>query len=141
MVLPDDGLPSKELIEQLERLRDRLAAGKGVSKTFQKDLHRVREACTVDEEPPRSAEDAELCIIEARSRRRRYELIRRWTTPLPVSVGRGSTRAACHPEYVLDQHMRGLGDAFAWEDGAWEAIRDRLRAAGVAFPSKSPPQT
>jgi very-short-patch-repair endonuclease len=137
VVLPDDGLPSKELIEQLERLRDRLAAGKGVSKTFQKDLHRVREACTVDEEPPRSAEDAELCIIEARSRRRRYELIRRWDDAVARIGGPCLDPAAGHPEYILDQHMRGLGDALAWEDGAWEALHDRLRAAGVRVPEQA----
>ena len=84
VVLPGDGMPPTELIEQLQQLRDRLAAGKGVSKTFQKDLHRVREACTVDDEPLRRVEDAELCIAEARSRRRSSELIRGWNN----AVGR-----------------------------------------------------
>ena len=121
----------QELIEQLERLRDRLAAGKGVSKTFQKDLHRVREACTVDEEPPRRAEDAELCIIEARSRRRRYELIHRWNNAVGRIAGPLIDPATSHPEYLLDQYMRGIGAAFAWEDGGWYALRDRLRACGV----------
>jgi very-short-patch-repair endonuclease len=131
VVLPDGGLPPKELIEQLERLRDRLAAGKGVSKTFQKDLHRVRGACMVDEEPPRRAEDAELCIIEARSRRRRYELIHRWNNAVGRIAGPPIDPATSHPEYLLDRHVRGIDAAFAWEDGAWDALRDRLRAAGV----------
>jgi very-short-patch-repair endonuclease len=134
IVLPEAGLPPKELVEQLERLRDRLAAGRGVSKAFQKDLHRVRETCTVDEEPPRCAEDAELCIIEARSRRRRYELIHRWNDAVGRIGGPLIDSAASHPEYVLDQHVRGIGDAFAWEDGAWDGLRDRLRGSGVRVP-------
>ncbi len=131
VVLPDDGLPPKALIEALERLRDRLEAGRGVSKTFHKDLYQVREACLVDEEPPRSAEDAELCIIEARSRRRRYELIHRWNDAVSRIAGPLIDPGSSHPEFVLDEHMRAIGDAFAWEDGAWASLRDRLRVSGV----------
>ena len=88
----------------------------------------------VDEEPPRSAEDAELCIIEARSRRRRYELIHRWNDAVGRVGGPLLDPGTSHPEYILDQHMHGIGDAFAWEDGAWDALRDRLRASGVRVP-------
>ena len=134
VVLPGDGLPPKALIEQLERLRDRLAAGRGVSKTFQKDLYQVREACMVDEEAPRSAEDAELCVIAARSRRRRYELIHRWNDAVGRIGGPPIDPGTSHPEYILDQHVRGISDAFAWEDGAWATLCDRLRACGVRVP-------
>ena len=136
VILPENGLPPKAFIEQLERLRDRLAAGRGVSKTFQKDLHQVREACTVDEEPPRSAEDADLCIIEARSRRRRYELIHRWNDAVGRIAGPRIDPSTSDPEYILDQHLRGIGDAFAWEDGAWDALCDRLRASGIRVPEQ-----
>ena len=87
-----------------------------MSKTFQKDLYRVREACRVDEEPPRRAEDAELCILEARSRRRRYELIRRWNDAVGRVGGPLLDPAASHPEYLLNQYMQSIGAAFAWED-------------------------
>ena len=40
-VIIPDGLPSTGFLEQLAQLRDRLSSGKGVSKTFQKDLYRV----------------------------------------------------------------------------------------------------
>ena len=93
ITLPDEGLPSKELLDQLTQIRDRLAAGKGVSKTFQRDLYRVKESCLVDEEPPRHADDIELCIIEARSRRRRYELIRRWNDDMSRATVRFWTTA------------------------------------------------
>ena len=136
VVLPDGSLPPTELIEQLAQLRDRLAAGKGVSKTFQKDLHRVREACTVDEEPPRRAEDAELCLIEARSRRRRYELIRGWNGAVSRVGGPLIDPGTSHPEYLLRQYMDGVAAAFAWEDRAWYALRDRLRASGVRVPEQ-----
>ena len=131
VVLPDGGLPPKELIEQLQHLRDRLAAGKGVSKAFQKDLYRVREACAVDEEPPRRAEDAELCIIEACCRRRRYELVLGWNGAVGRIAGPLINPGTSHPEYLLNQYLDGLGAAFAWEDKEWYALRDRLRACGV----------
>jgi hypothetical protein len=130
VVIPN-GLPSTGFLEQLGRLRDRLAAGKGVSKTFQKDLYQVREACTVDEEPPRRAEDAELCIMEARSRRRRYELIRGWNDAVGRIAGPTLDPGASHPEYLLHRYVEGISAAFAWEDREWYALRDRLRSAGV----------
>jgi hypothetical protein len=136
VVLPGESLPPKALIEQLERLRDRLAAGRGVSKTFQKDLYQIRESCAVDEEPPRSGEDAELCIIEARSRRRRYELIHRWNDAVSRIGGSLIDPGTTHPEYVLDQHVRAIGDAFAWEDGAWDGLCEQLRVSGVRVPEQ-----
>src|SRR6185312_3546783 len=136
VVLPGDGMPPTELIEQLQQLRDRLAAGKGVSKTFQKDLHRVREACTVDDEPLRRAEDAELCIAEARSRRRRSELIRGWNSAVGRINGPLIDPHTTHPEYLLHQYTDGVSAAFAWEDSAWDILRDRLRACGVRVPEQ-----
>ena len=132
VVLPDGGLPPTGLIEQLQELRDRLAAGKGVSKTFHKDLYRVREACRVDEEPPRRPEDAELCILEARSRRRRYELVRRWNDAVGRVGGPLLDPAASHPEYLLNQYLQSISAAFAWEDSTWHAaVRS---AAGLRCP-------
>ncbi|HEX6454179.1 MAG TPA: hypothetical protein VF060_32555, partial [Trebonia sp.] len=130
IVLPGD-LPSKDFIEQLGQIRDRLAAGRGLSKTFQRDLYRTREACLVDEEPPRTAEDVELCLMEARSRRRRYELIRRWNDAVTRVSGPPLDPAASFPEYELVGHVEGLSAAFRWEEGEWDHLRDRLRAAGI----------
>jgi very-short-patch-repair endonuclease len=134
IVLPGESLPPKELIVQLEQIRERYAAGKGISKTFHRDLHRTRDACRVDEEPPRSADDVELCIIEARSRRRRYELIRRWNDAIGRVGGPMLDSAAAYPEYELTEHVTGLDGAFAWEEGEWHSLRNRLHAAGVRAP-------
>jgi very-short-patch-repair endonuclease len=134
IVLPGDGLPPKQLIEQLGQVRDRLAAGKGVSKTFQRELYRTREACRVDEEPPRHAEDAELCIMEARSRRRRYELIRRWNDAISRVGGPLVDATVSFPEYELAEWADRLGAAFGWEEGGWDDLRERLRAAGTRVP-------
>ena len=130
VVIPD-GLPPNGFLEQLVQLRDRLSAGKGVSKTFQKDLYRVRETCAVDGEPPSRPEDAELCIMEARSRRRRYELVRGWNDAVGRIAGPMIDPSASHPEYLLHQYVDGIGAAFDWEDRAWYVLRDRLRASGV----------
>ena len=131
VTLPDDGLPPRELIEQLQQLHARLAAGKGVSKTFQKDLYRVREACAVDEEPPRRAEDAELCVTEALGRRRRHELILGWNEAAGRIAGPLIDSATGRPEYLLNQYLGDLEAAFAWEDRDWHGLADRLRACGV----------
>jgi very-short-patch-repair endonuclease len=134
VVLPGDGLPLKELLEQLGRLRDRLAAGKGVNKTFQKELYQVRAACAVDEEPPRGPEDVELCIIEARSRRRRYEIVNRWNEEVGRVGGPMVTAGPDHAEYAVNQHVEDVAAALSWEEGRWEELRDRLRASGVRAP-------
>lgn len=132
--LPEEGLPGKELIEQLIQVRDRLAAGKGVSRTFHRDLHRARESCQVDFEPPRTAGEVELCIIEARSRRRRYELIRRWNDAVGRVGGPTLDPATSQPEYLLADYAGSVDDAFSWEDGEWVALRTRLQSAGVRVP-------
>ena len=130
----ETSLPGKELIVQLTEIRDRLAANRGVNKTFQRELYRVRQACQVDDELPRTADDVDLCIIEARARRRRQELTRRWNDAVgriggpPLSPGTG------HPEYLLSAHVDALKAALSWEDGEWRALLERLRWAGVRAP-------
>ena len=85
----------------------------------------------MDEESPRRAEDAELCIIEARCRRRRYELILGWNEAVGRIAGPSIDQGTSHPEYLLNQYIDGLGAALAWEDREWHDLRDRLRACGV----------
>ena len=124
-------VPGKELLGQLTELRGRLAQGRGVSKVLHRDLYRMREACRVDDEPPRTAEDMELCLAEARSRRRRQELIRRWNDTVGRVSGPVLVSVTDTPEYQLAGHADDLRAAFSWEDGEWEALRERLHAAGV----------
>src|SRR5262249_51045290 len=138
IVLPGDGLPPKELIEQLGQIRDRLAARKGVSKTLPREPYPTPETWRVDEEPPRHAEDAELCIMEARSRRRRYELTRRWNDAIGRVGGPLVDSAAPFPEYELAEGVNRLGGAFGWEEGGWDDLRERLRAAGTRGPAVPP---
>jgi len=124
-------VPGKELLGQLTEIRGRLAAGKGVHKTFHRELYRIRAACLVDGEPPRTAEDMELCLAEARYRRRRQELVRRWNDTVGRVGGPVLVPATDTPEYELAGHVDELRAAFSWEDGAWQVLRDRLHAAGV----------
>jgi very-short-patch-repair endonuclease len=132
--LPGEGLPTKELLELLGQIRDRYAEGKGINKTFQKDLYRTREACRVDQESPTTVEDVDLCIMEARSRRRRYELIRRWNDAVARVGGPLVDAAAGYPEYQLAERVDRIEGAFGWEEGGWDNLRDRLRAAGTRAP-------
>lgn len=134
VILPGEGMPSKQLIEQLGQLRDRLAAGRGVNKFLHKDLVRIRAACQVDEEPPRSADDVELCLLQARTRRRRQELIRRWNDAISRVGGPPLSEETPYPEYELGDRVDGLRGAFDWEEGAWDTLRERLSACGVRSP-------
>ena len=135
ITLPGEGtLPTKELLEQLGQLRDRLVAGKGVGKMFQRDLFQVRASCLVDEEPLRTVEDVDLCISEARSRRRRSELTRRWNDAIGRVRGPVLADATSFPEYHLAEHVNGLSAAFSWEAGEWRSLYGVLRAAGVRAP-------
>ena len=127
----ETALPGKELITQLTEIRDRLAAGKGINKTFQRDLYRVREACQLDDEPPRTADDVDLCIVEARTRRRRQELTRRWNDAVGRVGGPPLSPGTSQPEYLLSEHVDGLKAALSWEDGEWHVLRERLQSAGV----------
>jgi very-short-patch-repair endonuclease len=132
--LPGRGLPAKELIDQLHELRDRFAAGKGVGRVVHRDLSRVREGCRVDGEPPRTAADVELCLTEAQSRRRRYELVNRWNDAVGRIGGPTVTADEPTPEYALDRHVASVAAALEWENGACDALQDRLTAAGFRAP-------
>jgi very-short-patch-repair endonuclease len=130
IALPDS-VPPKELQQLLGQLRDRLAAGKGVSKLLQKDLHRVRESCLVDEEPLRTAADVDLAIAELRARSHRGQMVRRWNDAIGTVGGPVLTIGIAYPEYELAGHVDGLSGAFGWEGGDWQALSARLSAAGV----------
>lgn len=133
--LPDgEGLPSKELIDQLSQLRDRLESGRGISKRFQKKLHAANESCRVDFEPPRTAADVDLCLAQARVLRLRHELIRRWNDAVGRVSGPAVDPATSHPEYELAGHADALGDAFSWETGASDTLLAQLQSAGVRVP-------
>lgn len=129
--LPGEGLPSKELLGHLDALRDRLAAGKGVNRLTQRDLARVRDGCTVDQELPRTSADVDLCITQAKSLRRRYELANRWNDAVGRLGGPQLTADDTSVEYALDGHVSALADALDWEDGSWDSIREQLVSAGV----------
>ncbi|MGH3256050.1 MAG: AAA domain-containing protein [Streptosporangiaceae bacterium] len=69
--------------------------------------------------------------MEVRSRRRRYELVRGWNDAVSRIAGPMINPSDRHPEYLLHQYVGSIGAAYAWEDRAWYALRDRLRASGV----------
>lgn len=134
--LPDDGLPTKELERMLGELRDRVASGKGVSKVFAKELHQLRSRCRVDEEQPQTAADIELCLTEARLRRRRYELVNRWNAEIIRVGGPKIDDTSEHPEYELDSALASLVDAVAWENDGWPRLQDLLVAVNVRTPAR-----
>ena len=81
--------------------------------------------------------NTELCILEARSRRRRYELIRRWNGAVGRVGGPLLDPTTSHPEYLLNQYLQGIDAALAWEDRTWYALCDRLQACGIRAPRQA----
>ncbi|MDY7106776.1 MAG: AAA domain-containing protein [Actinomycetota bacterium] len=133
--LPGGGLPTKEQIGQLDELRRRFEAGKGVSKLLHRDLHQLREGCRVDEEPPRAVDDVDLCLAQAQSLRQRYELMNRWNDAVTTAGGPRVKANEARPEAVLHDYVGALRDAVSWETGAWDGLRSRLVVAGASVPT------
>jgi very-short-patch-repair endonuclease len=134
--LPKSGLPSKETVVGLHELRDRLAAGKPVSRIFQRDLAALQSACEVDGELPRTAEDVELLLVLARLGRLRYELVNRWNDAVGRIGGTLLDRASMHPESEIVGHLGRMEAALAWENGEWDGLRERLQAAAIRSPER-----
>ncbi|GIU88473.1 MAG: hypothetical protein KatS3mg009_2988 [Acidimicrobiia bacterium] len=128
--LPMDGLPTNELMDQLTELRDRLASGKGVSRFRTKKLHQLRRSCTVNGEELRISTDVELCVTEARLRRQRYHMLRRWNDEVGRVGGPTVETNQDHPEIAISRYLQTLASALDWEQEAWPQLRDRLRTAG-----------
>ncbi|MGQ0744525.1 MAG: hypothetical protein ACT4OS_09365 [Acidimicrobiales bacterium] len=137
VVLPEEGLPSKAIIEEMEALRDRLAAGKGVSKMLQREMHALHQRCEVDGEPPRSAADMELCLTEARTRRREYEFETRWSQTVGRVLG-PRLDPGTHIALIGSQ-VRGLQEAVEWAAVGWPNLRGLLLNAGITPPLSPSP--
>lgn len=129
--LPFEGMPTKDQISQLEILRDRYAAGKGVSRLRHRDLLQVRESSTVDEEPPRSAEDVDLLLVSARMARRRFEIVQRWNSETARLGGPIIPTDLAYPEDELDVQVSTIDGAILWENQRWAQLSERITEAGL----------
>ncbi|MFC7531313.1 AAA domain-containing protein [Actinoplanes sp. GCM10030250] len=101
IVVPDPVLAEpKLLLTRLAEMRQRFAAGKGLSRLMQPGLHRLADEIRVDDEPVRSVADVDLVVAGVRrtqSRRRLGDLWLEWVERLSI------------PEPA-----NGLGDPEVW---------------------------
>ena len=129
VVLPGRRLPSREIIEQLGLMRDRLAAGKGISKTSRRTCTGSAEACSVDEEPPRT-------------RRRRRAVHHRGAVPAsalragpPLEQPSAGSKARHRPGHIplsrisaRTSYMNDRQCRLRLGGRGMDVLRDRLRA-------------
>ncbi|MEU1751154.1 AAA domain-containing protein [Micromonospora matsumotoense] len=115
----------RRLLALLDELRQRFAAGKGVSKLFQGTLARIAADCRIDGEVLRSADDVDIVVAYVTRRRLRQALATRWaewraSLGLPAGVGD-------EPEYWTGQLLTAATTALDWDRRRWPALLGVVR--------------
>ena len=115
----------RRLLALLDELRQRFAAGKGVSKLFQGTLARIATECRIDGEVLRSADDVDIVVAYVTRRRLRQALATRWaewraSLGLPAEVGD-------EPEYWTGQLLTAAATALDWDRRRWPALLGVVR--------------
>jgi very-short-patch-repair endonuclease len=111
------GEPRRALAE-LDELRRRFAAGKGVSRLLQAGLHRLATETRVDDEPLRTAADVDLAAAQVRRAQARRRLAEHWAEwAQRLDIGEQHGEADLWAGTLLAEAERSLGfDANEWPD-------------------------
>jgi very-short-patch-repair endonuclease len=133
VTLPGEDLPSRELLDQLERLRDRFASGKRLGLLTPRELKRVGEDVLLDGEPGRTAEDFERLIAYVVLKRRRFEMRNRWNEA-SLTVSAPALDDQERPERVVGGYVRLIEEALGWKTVGWPELSRRLSVAGITPP-------
>ncbi|MFC8848676.1 MULTISPECIES: AAA domain-containing protein [unclassified Micromonospora] len=115
----------RRLLAQLDELRQRFAAGKGVSKLFHGTLARIATDCRIDGETLRGTDDVDIVVAYVTRRRLRQALATRWaewraTLGLPAEAGD-------QPEYWTGQLLTAAATALDWDRRRWPALLGTVR--------------
>ncbi|GAA2676475.1 AAA domain-containing protein [Actinoplanes palleronii] len=127
VTVPDSHLGQpRQLQAELAELRQRFAAGKGVSRVFQSGLARLAAECLVDGEPLRTADDVVLVIAYVTRVQVRSQLAGRWTDwaqwlHIPADQFTG------FPELWASGLIEQARIAVRWDHDEWPALYDELR--------------
>ncbi|WP_422753189.1 AAA domain-containing protein [Micromonospora sp. WMMD708] len=115
----------RRLLALLDELRQRFAAGKGVSKLFQGTLARIATDCRIDGEVLRSADDVDIVVAYVTRRRLRQALAIRWAewrAPLGLPAGVGD-----EPEYWTGRLLTAAATALDWDRRRWPTLLRTVR--------------
>ncbi|MET7832074.1 AAA domain-containing protein [Micromonospora sediminicola] len=124
--VPDAHLAEpRRLMAQLGELRQRFAAGKGVSKLFQGMLAKLAAECRIDDEGLHDAGDVDVVLAYLHLRRLRQELDTRWAYwrgPLQLPPMAGD-----QPELWVGGLLTDAATALDWDRRGWPSLHATVR--------------
>ncbi|MEW2591118.1 sigma-70 family RNA polymerase sigma factor [Micromonospora aurantiaca] len=124
--VPDAHLAEpRRLMAQLGELRQRFAAGKGVSKLFHGMLAKLAAECRIDDEGLRGAGDVDVVLAYLHLRRLRQELDTRWAYwrgPLQLPPMAGD-----QPELWVGGLLTDAATALDWDRRGWPSLHATVR--------------
>jgi arginase family enzyme/very-short-patch-repair endonuclease len=129
-VPPGYAAEPKRLLAQLAEVRQRFAAGRGLSRLLQAALFRLADEIRVDGEPLRTAEDVDVVVAWVRRQQARARLGEHWAewiTRLGVPAPDGGWG---DPEIWAGALLADAGQSLDWDVRHWPQLAARL-AAGV----------
>ena len=135
--LPAAGLPTRELTDQLSRLKLRFEGGKGLGILAPKDLKLAHAGCSLNGEPPRDAADVEKLISFVELQRRRYFVVNSWNEVTKPLGAPSFDEADESPEYELGLHVSSMLLAIEWEQDTWLSLQERLRELRIEAPERA----
>jgi very-short-patch-repair endonuclease len=127
VTVPDPlAVQPKRLLGQLGEVRQRFAAGRGLSWLMQPGLYKLADEVRVDGEPLRTVEDVDLAaawVRRAQARRRLGDSWAEWIDRLAVP---GDDRGS--PELWAGSLLADAAQSLDWDRRHWPALSERLRA-------------
>ncbi|MGC3859893.1 AAA domain-containing protein [Micromonospora chersina] len=114
----------RRLLAQLGEMRQRFAAGKGVSKLFQGTLAKLAADCRIDGEILRTTQDVDVVLAYVNRLRLRQEVATRWTEwgsrlNLPEETG--------EPELWAGRLLTDAATALDWDRRRWPTLHATIR--------------
>ncbi|WP_430784537.1 AAA domain-containing protein [Actinoplanes sp. G11-F43] len=116
----------RQLQADLAVIRQRFAAGKGVSRVFQSSLARLAGECQVDGEPLRTTDDVDVVVAHVTRHQVRAQLAGRWQDwtqwlDIPATDQQGL------PEMWAGSLIDQARIAMSWDSQEWPALYATLR--------------
>ena len=119
----------KRLLGQLAEMRERFAAGRGLSWLMQPALYKLAGEVLIDGEPVRATADVDLAAAWVRREQVRRELAEHWSQwirrldiPAP-----GAAREWADPEVWAGTLLAEAAQSLDWDRRGWPALSERLR--------------
>ncbi|MGH9071891.1 MAG: hypothetical protein ACRDX8_12175, partial [Acidimicrobiales bacterium] len=114
----------------LHDARERLAAGKGISRLRHSAVSGALDACMVDGRRPGCAEQVDTCLLALQRDRSRRQLDARWANTAG-RVGGPPLDPRRPPEDAVAEHLDAIRVALRWNKQAWPQLVDRMSTLGL----------